>query len=389
MTAAAVRRRQVYFLGGFDPKGAAYYHALYAAQAALAQATGGARYTVGARQRQADGNSVWRVDAESDGQSSETLYEYVRWDDIVRARWPRTPWRVLTGSLRGYAAALSAGRKLLEVWRVAPKTLVSLAWPAAFWLAALLLAGAGGLLAGALAGRAGAAGWLAGLLGFGVAGALGAAVLAWERRVNTSWLLRIYSFAGDWSLGRIDAVEPRMARLAAGIDASLADPAIDEVLLVGFSVGGMLAATAAARLTATVGQREKFSLLTLGHCIPLLGAMPGAARFRADLAALAGASGVDWRDVSSPLDWGSFALIDPLPLCLGEAAAAALPRRPLMLSPRFHTLFSPATYARIRGDKRRMHLQYLMAGELPGAYDYFAITAGPRRLAARWPLESR
>jgi hypothetical protein len=34
-------------------------------------------------------------------------------------------------------------------------------------------------------------------------------------------------------------------------------------------------------------------------------------------------------------------------------------------------------------DKRRLHLQYIMAGERPALYDFFAITAGPERLPAR------
>jgi hypothetical protein len=34
-------------------------------------------------------------------------------------------------------------------------------------------------------------------------------------------------------------------------------------------------------------------------------------------------------------------------------------------------------------NKRRMHLQYLMAGERPALYDYFAITAGPSSLPDR------
>ncbi len=64
-----------------------------------------------------------------------------------------------------------------------------------------------------------------------------------------------------------------------------------------------------------------------------------------------------------------------------------------MTSPRFHTLFAPAVYAKLKKDKRRMHLQYLMAGEVatgqvdevPGGYDFFSITAGSRSLRQRYP----
>jgi hypothetical protein len=54
-----------------------------------------------------------------------------------------------------------------------------------------------------------------------------------------------------------------------------------------------------------------------------------------------------------------------------------------MASPRFHTLFDPATYAVLKKNKRRMHMQYLMAAQLPGGYDYFSLTAGSLDLRQR------
>jgi hypothetical protein len=36
-------------------------------------------------------------------------------------------------------------------------------------------------------------------------------------------------------------------------------------------------------------------------------------------------------------------------------------------------------------NKHTMHTMYLMATGKPGRYDYFAITAGPEALAARFP----
>lgn len=41
----------------------------------------------------------------------------------------------------------------------------------------------------------------------------------------------------------------------------------------------------------------------------------------------------------------------------------------------------PTTYRWLRRNKMRMHFQYLMAGEVAGAYDYFELltSAGPMR----------
>ncbi len=145
-----------------------------------------------------------------------------------------------------------------------------------------------------------------------------------------------------------------------------------------------MSAAAGAQQAARTENLRKFAVVTLGQCIPLLGLIPQAHAFRAELARLGSGRGddgrVSWTDYSSPTDWGSFALVDPIALCLGGASGVAHP--PRMASPRFHTLFEPARYMQLRRDKRRMHLQYLMAGELPSGYDYFSITAGPLRAQA-------
>lgn len=374
MSSLPVRRRHVFFLGGFDPKGASWYHALYARHAAAQGRVSGTHYEVGPRRRCEDGNAAWTVRHAG----VETRYEYVRWDDLVRAHWPRRALDVATASIATYAAVLASGR-LAQVRAAAPRTLVPLAFPALFWLLALLVALAAGAVAAAVLPVAGATGAVAGVT---VAVAVVALALAWERRLHTSWLLRIYRFAHLHALGRVRGLEERIDRLADRIADRVRDPAVDEVLLVGFSVGSILAVSAAARAAERgAALSGKLSLLTLGHCIPLLGLQPAADRFRAELAALAGAQGVSWTDFSSPADWGSFALVDPVPLCLGPSAPSHAHRR--FASPRFHCLFAPEAWRALRRDKRRMHLQYLMAGERAGDYDYFALTAGPLSLRTR------
>ena len=383
MTNDSVRRRHVFFLSGFDPKGASYYHRLFAEQAALQAKVTGVRYSVGARTRLATGNTQWQVQSDAPGGITETTYEFVRWDDIVRSRWPRTGWSVFSASVHAYASAIGSGWSLVKVWRVAPKTLFSLAYPGLFWLAVLAVGVGFGLVVsgfvGALSGSAHP--FLLAFSGIASALCLWFAALRWERKLHTSWLLRIYQFAADWAAGRIPELPARLRGLSDAIHAQLRRPEVDEVLLVGFSVGSMLAASTAARMNEAMPPQDvdRFSMLTLGHCIPLLGLMPQASAFRADLARLGDEPALRWADFSSPTDWGSFALVDPVALCLPGRSA---PRHgPMLASPRFYTLFEPATYAQIRRDKRRMHLQYLMAGEVRGTYDYFALTAGPSRLA--------
>ena len=78
----------------------------------------------------------------------------------------------------------------------------------------------------------------------------------------------------------------------------------------------------------------------------------------------------------------------PRGLAAQLAARAAHWVPPKRLSPRFAQMFDETTYAQVRADKYRCHFQYLMASHIPGAYDYFAITAGAQRLGDRFATQA-
>jgi hypothetical protein len=163
--------------------------------------------------------------------------------------------------------------------------------------------------------------------------------------------------------------------------------------VVGHSVGATLAVSVLARVLerqaaaaspgghgATAEPRQPV-LLSLGHCLPLMTSLSPASRERQDLARVA-ASPIPWLDVSAPIDWAAFPAVDPV---TGAGLPAAPPGwHPRLVSPRFHQLFGPESYARLRRNRFQVHLQYLMAAERPGRYDYFAITAGPQTLRERF-----
>jgi pimeloyl-ACP methyl ester carboxylesterase len=383
-----VRKRHVLFLSGFDPKGASYYHALFKRESAKQGALTGWTYTVGPRQPGSGVRTLWTVEAHgARAQENVTVHstiEHLPWDDLVRKEWSKGPGQILWESVMAYLHALASGRSLCRVWRVAPKTLFALAWPALCWLAALVIAftlAIGSAFAVLQYGNGRiAAGWAI-ITGMAAASASLWWVLRLERKLNTAWLLRIYRFAERWSKRRMPELESRLDNMAARLDEVVADPEIDEVLVVGYSVGSMLAVSLMARRSAAGNSSDsrKLSLLTLGHCIPLLGLMPTASYFRSELATVADAQDLQWIDVSSPTDWGSFALADPVQLCLQRKGFN--PRA--MVSPRFHLLFDPQRYRQLRKEKRRIHLQYLMSGEKSGEYDYFDMVAGPRHLGER------
>jgi pimeloyl-ACP methyl ester carboxylesterase len=245
---------------------------------------------------------------------------------------------------------------------------------------------------------------MAPLGGMGSAAAVGvgvASISAWwafgqwaEGRVHMAWLMRSTRFILRQARGATPELEARLDEFAARVDAALGDEANDEVLIVGHSSGAMLAVSTAARALARrasacaagATSARPLSLLTLGECIPMLSYQPQARAFRAELASLATSTTLAWLDFTAPPDGCCFALVDPTAVC-EERAGAAHWTPPKRLSPRFAQLFDASTYARVRADKYRCHFQYLMASQIPGAYDYFAITAGPERLEDRFATQ--
>jgi len=119
------------------------------------------------------------------------------------------------------------------------------------------------------------------------------------------------------------------------------------------------------------------SLLTLGHCTPLLALRPRARRFRQELATLARHPQLNWVDYSAPTDWAAF---NPPAPWLDAPLQGRCKRA---LSPRFHQVLAPERYRQLLQWRYRheLHMQYIKAPDLPDGYDPVALTASPLTLA--------
>ena len=125
----------------------------------------------------------------------------------------------------------------------------------------------------------------------------------------------------------------------------------------------------------------QLSLLSLGQVVPMVSFLPRAWRLRADLAYLSMRDELFWLDVTAPGDGCAFALCDPVAV---SGVAPEGKRWPLVISAAFTQTLSEERWRALRWRFFRLHFQYLCAFDRPGDYDYFAITAGPRTLAARF-----
>lgn len=381
-----LKKRHVFYLSGFDPRGPAFYRRLYQSEAARQSVVNGMALGIGERTKPGAHSQAWRIQAQTDAGTVETTYEFLRWDDLIRKYWQRNELRVLLDYCRVYAMCIANGM-FGHVLKTAWPPFVAAVVPLILVLAMLALAMVAGWGTGraiTAVGGAGALAW-AGALGV-FAGVVQLGRLL-ERRLNSFWLLRIYAFTRRQAGEHLADLEERLDGFARQLVAQAQAGEDDEILLVGHSTGTIMAVSVLARALALDPQLAshgpRISLLTLGHCIPILSFLPNAQRFRDELACVAQASAIDWVDFTAPTDGACFALIDPV-AATGIARPDGAEPRPKLLSARYVTLFTPKTYAAMKYDWYRHHFQYLMAGEKAGDYDYFAITAGPQSLGERY-----
>ena len=201
-------------------------------------------------------------------------------------------------------------------------------------------------------------------------------------KIGVFWLLRIYVFSARWGKGKIPTIEDRMNQFAQEIVKALKEENGDEILLVSHSVGTILAVSILARaLQKEADGWEKFGMITLGECIPLVSFQPNAKDYRNELSRISKHKELVWIDYTSPIDGACFPLHDFMQSSGVRSENSSIPR---YLSTRFHKLYDKITYKKLRRDWYTIHFLYLTSAQKSGAYDYFAITAGSTSLRSRF-----
>jgi hypothetical protein len=352
-------RRKIFYLGGYDPRGARFYQQLHAEQAALYAQRSGHEIVVGDRKRDGPVNNRWTIEDRTDGAFSELTF--LAWDDIVRRTWDHHPLRLLWGAI---ASTLSFSARM--DWSITrtfpPGSLIAFYYPfASVIVLPLLLFGLLWLLAGIIPALL-----LGIILSFFVI-----------RRLKSFWLLRFVIFNDRYARRMTDAaLDPRLEDMAQTIQAALAQD-WDEVLFVTHSNGGILAVPIMASLLEKNGGKmpANFALLTLGSSVPLLGCRRDAHFYDALLATVARGAFL-WLDLGSLTDGACIALLDP---CVSTDET----HRPTIhsLSPRWFKYADPATYKQRRRNKYETHFGYLHSFERVSPLDYLRLTSCAAPLA--------
>lgn len=364
-----VARRLVFHIAGYDPMSAQTAHHRFVRELARFRAGWGLASEAGPLTLEGD-VATWRVATSGPDWSVETQVRWLRWEDVM-ARLDRlpTPRRLARGLLA--LADFAQGGALLGYMRHNWRYALFLLYP----LVLLALLAAAGLAAGrVVAGLAGGTslGILAGIAVF-------AGLLHWARRG-----LRLDHLLDDWIFAREQIRDPdpvlaaRLGRFAGEVVEAAARDDVDEVLLVGHSLGAVLAVEIADRalaLNPALGTSgAAVSLATVGSSIPKLGLHRAARTLRERLGRVGAAPGLAWVDYQAYADVMNFHKFHPV-----RGLGAGL-RGPLVRLVSIRKMLDPAYYRRIRMNLLRVHNQFVSANDLRSIYDYFVLVCGPRPL---------
>jgi len=361
-----VFRRKIFYLSGFDPRGARFYHQLFAEQAARFNAIAGRAVEVGKREKQPQNGTSWAV--RDDDADAVTDYQFLGWDDLVRDHWVRSPAMLLAKTIIAYFNFVTQ----LD-WHIVRRFPIGVR--IAFFTPGVTLIVLP-LLLGALC-------WLgaAALLGAGWGAAIAlmlttAAITIILRRIRGLWLLRFVIFNDALARDRLSAELHARSEYFTDLIAASLDEDWDEILFVTHSNGSIMAIPVMARLLAMRGGKlpDNFTFVTLGSCIGLIGNRRDSAHFHAALESV-GQGDFRWVDIGSITDIICIANIDPCVSC-------KLPRRARLhqMSPRWFRYSDPATYAARKADRHNTHFDYLRSLDRLSPLDYIGVSSGARTI---------
>ena len=382
-----VKKRLVFYCHGYDPDAATRYRRLFVTAFSQLARRFEVTRTIGPVVREDAIPAVrWTVAAVGAGWRTDTTYEVLRWDDLVRHDFARGWARRIPLLCAAIGAALH-GAVIQRLFRVNWRFALFVVYPWAALLAVISAALVVGYAAVRLTALAiplpPAAGWAIAAVVAGIV------VLALDRRVRKAYVYHLldgWIFTWRQASGRHAEFAERLEGFARRLVRAVRESDADEVLIVGHSTGSTIAAALAARALALDPDFGRtgppVALLTIGSCLPIVGFVRTADGLRRDVARLVTSPSLLWVEYQAPQDaLNAFGFEPRRDLRLDLAGAR--PCNPSIRSARFKETLSPATYRRIRWNFFRVHFHFLMANEIPGEYDYPMIACGPVALADR------
>ena len=373
-----VRRRAIFFVGGYDPKTPEAFFSRLQRELARFESLWGLNSAVSPVIVSADGEiGVVTLETASPepAWSVTTHFNFFVLDKIVLADFAR-PLPIRLGkylvAFSDFVFSGTAFRIFAKAWRFGLYFLFP-------FLMVVLFA-----LLGVLAARL-TAPWLGwGSLAAGIA-VFAAAQSLLGRRWPVNHLMDLWSFSRNFIRGRRPDAEALMQRFAEAIVTRSRVGGYDEIILVGHSTGGVLILDIAARCLRTdpefTGRARHVALLTLGSTALKAGYHPAAKSFRQGVQALVDDGKLEWLEVQCLTDVINLYKTDPVSeMRLRRESGRTFPR---VRQVRIKDMLEAETYKRIRRSFFRVHYQYIFGNTKRYWYDFFQICCAPTSLLAR------
>lgn len=383
-----VKKRKVFYIGGFDPRGIKYYHHLYKKESTKQANTLDCEFDVSDLEKTQHGGQ-WHIcynkSQQQESTQVNTAYEYLSYDDQVQEYFQPVNLLFFTRTMRFFF-------RFFSKWLLIPRKYLTISkgflytatYPLIVFALALLLIAAASLITYKLTLS------LTSSVALSALGALGAfAIVHWlikrfTKQITSIWLLNDFCYIDKVVRDDYSELDLRLNSFADRISQYAETSDDDEILIVFFSFGTLLLPVLLDKLHCKLETQESQSLsvLSLGQSLSMVPCWPNTEHYRSKLRTISNMP-INWHDFTSVVDGPCCPLVNIYQHAQVQHDNDA-PGLPKTLSARFHTMFSPETYKAIKKDRFRVHFQYLMATEKPTEYDYFLITAGNQTLAQRY-----
>jgi hypothetical protein len=381
-----VQHRQIIYVQGYDPRGLAQYYRMFRTELRKFSRLYQIAASISRPQSTPDGETAsWTIETKAADWQTRTSYDFLRFEDLIQRDLAAPIWHTVFHAVLIY-------------WRLVFSGTIARFWKAHWRFATFVTYPHFLLLIEALGVFGIAYGFGKGLQALGIpdlfsiaaaatlfVAALGTLVKYTENLTYVLYLLSDTIWTWEFSHRQRPEWDERIDRFAQYLVTVARASDAEEIVVVGHSSGSFLGAEIVARalkLDPDLGRHgPRIVLLTIGGNFPIVGFQAVSQEFRDHLRELAIEPSIDWIDCQSRKDVMNFYPFDPVAghgIEVGE-----LRRNPTIVPVRFREIIKPEHYNLFRWKFFRVHFQFVMANELPHAYDFFMIVCGPIPLRER------
>ena len=370
-------KRCVIFFGGYENASATQQYSRLTREIGRFEHTWNINAEAGEPVAESDGDVLaWPITASGPDWRVETRFHYYAWNDLIAEDFARPDWHSIPAGLLSLADFIVTGtalRYLIVAWRY---------WLFSFYPFALslLFAGIAMLILQGMASLGVPMPWyLAGPLGVAIFWGL----VRWPgERLRLRYMLNDWSFASAIAWGRRPRYTARLDRFADALCRTIRACDADEILIVGHSLGAVLATETLARALERDPELARsgppVTLMTVGSSLLKIALHPAARGLRRSIERVLKATDVAWIDYTALVDPLNFYRTDP-----GRVLRLKAPRAPVIRTAKIRAMLGEDAYKRFKGDFLRLHRQFVMGNGARYHYDFFMACCGPMTQAAR------